>query len=375
VRVLLVSANFRPSVGGIERFVEVLAHGLAHRGHPVTVVACGTDGGAREESDGGVEIVRLPATDVLDSRLNVPYPLPEPVTATRTLLRLLANADVVHPQDAIYATSTLALTLARRRRVPSVLTQHVAFVPQGNGALDAAQHAAIATLGRAARLATAVVSYNPSVAAWAEATWGLEHVGVLPPGVPEAPRVDRGEVRRSFGLPEDRFLALFAGRDVPKKRLGLFLTAQDPAYDLVAVTDRDPEEAPVGARILPFLEPDRFRELLAAVDAFVLPSEAEGFPLALQEALVTGLPCVVTRGPGYDHYLRDGEWLPVDPSPAAIREALAALAGDPARRDELAERARAAGEREFGVAAFVAAYEQAYEDVLEATAQPTPVRP
>ena len=240
MRVLLVSANFRPSVGGIERFVEVLAHGLAHSGHVVTVAACQTDGGAREESDGGVRIVRLPATDVLDSRLNVPYPLPEPVTATRTLRRLLADADVVHPQDAIYATSVLALTLARRQRVPSVLTQHVAFVPQGNGALDAAQHAAIGTLGRAARLATLVVAYNPSVARWAETTWNLADVGVLPPGVPKAPEVDRGEVRRSLGLPEDRFLALCAGRDVPKKRLDLFLAAQDPAYDLVAVTDRDP---------------------------------------------------------------------------------------------------------------------------------------
>jgi len=27
MRVLLVSANYRPSVGGIERYVEILAHG------------------------------------------------------------------------------------------------------------------------------------------------------------------------------------------------------------------------------------------------------------------------------------------------------------------------------------------------------------
>jgi D-inositol-3-phosphate glycosyltransferase len=375
VRLLLVSANFRPSVGGIERFVEVLARGLARRGHAVTVAACRTDGGPREESDAGVRIVRLPATDVLDSRLGVPYPLPEPIGAARTLRRLLADADVVHPQDAIYATSVLALTLARRQRVPSVLTQHVAFVPQGRPALDAAERAAIATLGRSARLATRVVAYNPAVAEWAEQTWGLRDVDVLPPGVPEAPEVDRLEVRRGLNLPADRFLALFAGRDVPKKRLDLFLAAQDPAYDLVAVTDRDPSGAPAGTRIVPFLEPDRFRELLAAVDAFVLPSEAEGFPLALQEALVTGLPCVVTRGPGYDHYLRDGEWIPVEPDPAALREALARLAADPAGRSELAERARAAGEREFGVPAFVDAYERAYADALAATAQPTPVRP
>ena len=66
LRVLLVSANFRPSVGGIERYVEVLAHGLAADGHAVTVVACRTDDAPREERDGPVRIVRLPATDVAD---------------------------------------------------------------------------------------------------------------------------------------------------------------------------------------------------------------------------------------------------------------------------------------------------------------------
>jgi glycosyltransferase involved in cell wall biosynthesis len=370
LRVLLVSANFRPSVGGIERYVEVLAHELAERGHTVTVAAAQTDDAPREEQDRAVRIVRLPATDVLDSRLKVPYPLPEPVTASLTLHKLIGAVDLVHVHDALYATSVLALALARRRGVPSVLTQHVAFVPQRNPALDAAQHAAIATLGRSARLATRVVAYNPAVAEWAKDTWGLADVPVLPPGVPAAPEVDRGAVRRELGLAPDRFVALFAGRDVPKKGLDVFLAAADPAYDLVAVTDRD--AAAKGTRILPFLEPERFREVLASVDAFVLPSVAEGIPLALQEALVTGLPCVVTRGPGYDHYLREGEAVFALREPDAIRAELTRLATDEAHRRALAERARAAGEREFGVERFVEAYEEVY---AEATAQPTPVRP
>ncbi len=375
LRVLLVSANFRPSVGGIERYVEVLAHGLAARGHTVTVAACRTDGAPLEEQDGDVRVVRIPATDILDSRLNVPYPLPSPVAALRTLRGLVAEADVVHPHDAIYATSVLALTLARRRHVPSVLTQHVAFVPQRRRAFNAAQDAAIATLGRSARLATRVVAYNPAVAEWAQATWGLADVLVLPPGVPETPEVERDAIRREFGLPQDRFVALFVGRDVPKKGLDVFLAAGDPAYELVAVTDRPPSPAPAGTRILPFLDPDRFRKLLSSVDAFVLPSEAEGFPLALQEALVTGIPCVITPGPGYDHYLREGEAVPVRRDPAAIRAALIRLGTDPTYGRELAEKAHAAGRREFGLARFVTAYEEIYAEAIGATAQPTPVRP
>jgi glycosyltransferase involved in cell wall biosynthesis len=365
MRVLLVSANFKPSVGGIERYVENLAHGLAERGHSVTVATCRTDGAANVEQDGGVAIVRIPATDVLDEKLNVPYPLPNPVAAWRTLRRLIGEADVVHAHDALYTTSVLSLALARRAHVPAILTQHVAFVPQRSRSLDAAQRAAIATLGRSARLATRVVSYNPAVGAWAAATWRLGDVRVLPPGVPDLPNeVDRGAARRRFGLREDRFIALFVGRDVPKKGLELFLAARDSTYELVAVTDRDPSSAPEGTSILPFLDPTAFRELLASVDAFVLPSKAEGFPLSLQEALVTGLPCVVTPGPGYERYLRDGEVIFVGRDGAEVRAALLRVAGDESWRRQLAERARAAGRREFGLEPFISAYEDLYRDVL-----------
>jgi glycosyltransferase involved in cell wall biosynthesis len=367
LRVLLVSANFRPSVGGIERFVDNLAHGLAARGHAVTVAACRTDGAPLVEQDGAVRVVRIPATDVLDSRLNVPYPIPQPVAALRTLRSLVADGDVVHVQDALYATSVLSLALARRRHVPSVLTQHVAFVPQRRRALDAAQHAAIATLGRSARFATRVAAYNPAVADWAKATWKLPQVRVLPPGVPEAPNVNRAELRRELGLPADRFVALFVGRDVPKKGLDVFLASRDPAYDLLALTDRPPSAAPEGVRILPFVQPDRFRELLCCVDAFVLPSEGEGFPLALQEALVTGVPCVVTPAPGYDHYLRDDEAALVPRDAGEIRATLKRLAADESLRRQLAAHAREAGRREFGVDRFVESYEQLYREAIAAS--------
>ncbi len=272
------------------------------------------------------------------------------------------------PHDALYATSVLSLTLARRHHLPSLLTQHVAFVPQQRRTLDVLQHAAIATLGRSARLATRIVAYNPAVAEWAKTTWGLVDVSVLPPGVPEAPEVDRAAVRHAFELPADRFIALFAGRDVAKKGLDVFLAAHDPAYELVAVTDRAPSDAPEGTRILPFVDPHRFRELLASVDAFVLPSEGEGFPLALQEALVSGLPCVVTSAAGYDHYLREGEVLVAARDADRIRAALRKIGANPSLRRQLESRARAAGRREFGLEGFVACYETVYRGLRRVSA-------
>jgi glycosyltransferase involved in cell wall biosynthesis len=362
VRVVLASANFLPHVGGIERFVEMLAGGLAARGHEVTVVCCRYDG-APEREEGPFEIVRVPSTYALERRLGVPYPLPSP-TLVRTLGRLLREAEVVHVQDAVYATSVASLLAARRRRVPSVLTQHVAFVPQANPALDAIERVALGTIARAARLATVVATLNPAVADWAAKTWRIAEPRVLPVGVPEPPGAgtDRAAVRRSFGLPEDRFVALFVGRDVPKKGLDVFLRAGDPAYELVAVTDRAGSDS--DATILPFMAADRLGELLHAVDAFVLPSEGEGFPLTLQEAFATGLPVVTTMQAGYEHYLAPADVLVVEREPGSVREALLQLTSQPSLRETLAARSRTVAEAHFGLDRFVSAYEELYAEAI-----------
>jgi glycosyltransferase involved in cell wall biosynthesis len=362
MRVVLVSANFAPHVGGIERFVENLAAGLARRQHGVAVVCCRWGRAPLREERDGYEILRVPSWYGLDRRLGVPFPLPEPAALVRTLRREVGAADVVHVNDAIYATSFPALALAQSSGTASVLTQHVAFVPQGSRALDAVEHAAHATLGRSARLATVVATYNRAVAAWARRRWGLRDVRVLPVGVPEAePAGGREELRRSFGLPAERFVAVFVGRDVPKKGLAIFLGAADPAYDLVAVTDRPAGAA--GATIVPFMAPERLRDLLGCVDAFVLPSsEGEGFPLSLQEALAAGLPVVTTRHPGYEQHLGPDDALFVERDAGAVRAALLRLASDDGLRAGLARRARAAAERSFGVDRFVAAYEELYAE-------------
>jgi D-inositol-3-phosphate glycosyltransferase len=359
VRVLLVSANFRPHIGGIERFTETLAEGLVQRGHDVDVLCCRFGDAPRREQVGGFTVHRIPSAYAIERRLNVPYPIPEPLKLLAPLHALVPRADVVHVQDAIYATSTPVLAFARRYRIPSVLTQHVAFVPQRSRALDTVQRAALATFGRCSRLASVVATLNPAVAEWVEEQWGIEDVKVMPVGVPSAPTPanDRGAIRRSFGLPADRFLALFVGRDVPKKGLDVFLGAADPSYELVAVTDRVADGA---ATLIPFMSPERLQELLGCVDCFVLPSEGEGFPLTVQEAFAQGLPVITTFQPGYEHYLSADDVLYVERDSESVRDALRRLASDEQLRRQLAERSRGVAERHFGVDRFVEAYEELY---------------
>ena len=363
MRVLLVSANFRPRIGGIERFTEILAGGLARRGHDVAVICCRHGGSPLRERLDGFSVERVPASYLMDTAVNVPYPVPEPVQLVRSMRRQIAEADVVHVQDVLYATSLPALALAARSRTACVLTQHVGFVPQRSRMLDTVERIALATLGRCVRLATVVATLNPAVASWVEQQWGVRDVRVLPVGVSLPSRGgDTAGLRRDFGLPPDRFVALFVGRDVPKKGLDIFLEAADPAYELVAVTDRP--SPPAGPTTLPFMSPSRLHALMSCADAFVLPSEGEGVPLSLQEALAIGLPVVTTLQPGYEAFLAPEDVVYVERDPHAIRAALRRLAADPEFRTTLTERGQAAAVRHFGVDRFVEAYEALYAEAI-----------
>ena len=83
-------------------------------------------------------------------------------------------------------------------------------------------------------------------------------------------------------------------------------------------------------------------ELLPAFDVFALGSRFEGLPIAMLEAMATGVPPVVTRVGGIPEAIADGQHgLLVDPGdPAALGAALGRLLGDDQLRAELGARAR-----------------------------------
>ncbi len=82
--------------------------------------------------------------------------------------------------------------------------------------------------------------------------------------------------------------------------------------------------------------------LCAQADIFVLPSFAEGIPVALMEAMALGVPCVSTVVAGIPELIRHGhDGLLVSPSNVdALTEALATLAGSPTLRHTLGHSAR-----------------------------------
>jgi glycosyltransferase involved in cell wall biosynthesis len=106
-------------------------------------------------------------------------------------------------------------------------------------------------------------------------------------------------------------------------------------------------------------------ELHPGFDVFALSSRFEGLPIALLEAMATGLACVATTVGGIPEVVSDGhDGVLVAPGdPIGLAGALMALLAAPARREELGRHA-AARAVEFDLTTAVRRIEHVYDEAL-----------
>ncbi len=169
----------------------------------------------------------------------------------------------------------------------------------------------------------------------------------------------RARIRAGFGVPDDRVVILAVSRLIRSKgypELAAALRAITGAELWVVgerlASDHGPDMgrllagAGLGARLRMLGYRTDVPALMAAADIFVLPSHLEGLPMAVIEAMLTGLPVVATdiRGPREQVVPGVTGLLVPRGEVAPLAAALARLAADPALRQAMgaAGRARAA---------------------------------
>jgi glycosyltransferase involved in cell wall biosynthesis len=188
----------------------------------------------------------------------------------------------------------------------------------------------------------------------------------------------RADLRVSFGLPPDAVVAATAARLVPGKGTDVLLQAVAvvPGLWLLVVGD-GPERSAlercavqlnVAARIVwaGRLPSEDMARAYAVADLFVLPSFAEGWGLAVNEAMACGLPVIVSSAVGCadDLIAGTGAGIVVPAGDVtALARAISEFAGDAHLRRRAAARAREVIAR-WTLAEEVAAIRKAIEVAL-----------
>lgn len=108
---------------------------------------------------------------------------------------------------------------------------------------------------------------------------------------------------------------------------------------------------------------------MAAMDCFVLPSQAEGISNTLLEAMACALPVVATHVGGNGELVVDGEtgYLVPPNDPVVLAGAMARVADDAALRQKMAMAARNRAVSQFSLEAMVEAYLAVYDRTLART--------
>ncbi|HUQ41182.1 MAG TPA: glycosyltransferase family 4 protein [Candidatus Limnocylindrales bacterium] len=364
MRIGMLCHYYPPHPGGIEIVVWNLARALARR-HEVTIVTSAIGAADGTTVEDGITVVRTRALNPTE-RFGIPYPVPVG-PGLRTAIQALASADVVHAHGALYATSIQAARLARREGIPLVVTEHVGFVQYPHRLINAIESAAWSTVGdRVVASARAVVTINARIQRWLAERYAATDLRFIGNGVDTArfhPReaAERGAIRAALGLPLDRPLVLFAGRDSDKKNLEAVLEMPRDDFHLVVCGARRGLTGN-GLTDLGIVSYDQMPRVFGAVDVMVQASTGEGFPLVVQEALASGVAIAILWDPGYAASLGRDVVAACD-TVESLGAAVRSLAADEALRRRLSRDGRAWAERHWSWDATAAAYEQLYVDV------------
>lgn len=172
----------------------------------------------------------------------------------------------------------------------------------------------------------------------------------------------RDGARAELGIGGDEFVAGFAGRIEARKGWRIFAEAAaimkcEPMRFLIAGDGSGKREllrfidtGGLGNRIIFLGHVANMARYYAALDCFVLPSQWEGMPMTLLEAMSMGIPVICSRAPGIEEFVSDGnDALLIDPNrPEDLARKLSRLAGDKLLRQEIALQATKTVER-YGV--------------------------
>jgi glycosyltransferase involved in cell wall biosynthesis len=373
--IVYLTSSFEPEIGGTVSQTSSNARELVARGYSVTVLTVmSRDDLSRQEQRGGVQILRFGSWKGRAGLLRAMIQWGRWLAWHRDSVTVVQA--VMHPEFLWCATTaglrSRALMLWATRgdadnmlaRADTLLGRLMALARRA--AVRRASHVVLTPVMRAE-----VARYTPNTPVVIPVSVDGAHFAVPTSS-------EREDARSRLGLSDADVLLLFTGHVDPRKGLHHLIEAlaSIPRTDvrLCVVGGASAPNETYAARLR-----ERVSELgladrvdfvgyrsdvrdpfLWAADVFVLPSEREGMPNAVLEAMSCGLPCILPDPAGGAEVIGpEFGVIPVDNSPEALAAAIEAMLQ---RQDEwpaMRRRARTASE-EYSVEKVADRYLDAY---------------
>jgi glycosyltransferase involved in cell wall biosynthesis len=397
MHILYATQAYKPAyrIGGPIVSVSATAEELVRRGHRVTVVTAAADLGHpldvplnQPVNVDGVEVWYFRPDNRFTRKLpfisqsaNFVYcPL-----MPATIERLMPQVDIVHTHAPYTFPGLAAGRAAIRYRKPLVYHQRGTYLPAALRYRRLKKRVYISLVERPLmRKASTVVALTRAE------LQGYRNLGVQTPCriIPNGIDVSLYRPPRelpSLNLRDDCLPILFLGRLHPTKGADRLLEAFIRVHARIpkaALVLAGPDQIGLQARFRRLASERRIQEkvwfpgvvtgslklaLLHRAVLFCLPSHAEGFSMAILEALATATPVLLSPGCNFPEVEAAGAGLIVSQDPVVLGEALVKMISDPIRLSRMGQLGRDLVARNYNWPLIIDQLVEVYEDTLART--------
>jgi glycosyltransferase involved in cell wall biosynthesis len=397
LNVCFVTPEYFPISGGTGAYVYYLSHSLQKLGHNVHVVARHS-----EDSEDMVDGINVHYRKGVGNALTRYWRFARSASRKIEELNKQIGFDVIHanlplvPSFAIPKDLAKALVCAvhstwkgeaivTKRDNPKELNPNEKMMLRFNYLLRRYEK-------RLMKRSDALIAVSKYTVGELTEIYGIEEekIHVIYNGVDInkfRPRPGRTELRREFGLEEEKKIVLFVGRLYHRKGLEILLRSIPPVlqefsdvrFAISGTGFKKKEESLRNlakkldiedhVTFLGYVPDEKLPNLYSVSDIFVLPAIYENFPFAILEAQATALPVISTKVGGIPEFLADNEngFLITPGDSAQLTQRVLTLLRDPKLAKEMGRRGRSLIEEKFSWRLITSQVIDLYHKLLETT--------
>lgn len=327
MKILMLTWEYPPRiVGGIARVVHDLSKRLIKDGHEVTVVTYKEGDVPYFENDKGVKVYRVDnyminPNNFIDWVLQLNFNL---IAKANEIIAKEGKFDVIHAHDWLVASS--AKTLKNSYNIPIVSTIHATESGRNNGIHDEVQRYINDTEWMLTYESTEVIVNSNYMKNELQRLFGLpfEKISVVPNGInlTNYSGIEKDyDFRRQYAMDNEKII-LFSGRLVYEKGIQYLISAMPKIIEhyhdskLIIVgrggmldeLRQQVDYLGLGNKVYftGYLDHKKLCKMYKCADVSVFPSTYEPFGIVALEAMLAGIPVVVSDVGGLNEIVDHG---------------------------------------------------------------------